>query len=75
MKMMTRDRDDLSAELDALAAEHGRDVETKTRRVLVEVVRWLRVTGHGDVKLSAVDHALGQKFRVDSVVNVGGGRR
>ena len=74
--MSLRDpRDELSAELDALGQKFGREAEARTRRVLVEVVRWLRVAGHGDVRLSAVNHTLGQKFRIDSIVSVGGERQ
>ena len=66
------DQDELRAELRALGQTFGLDAERKTRRVFVEVVRWLRVDGHGDVKLSAVDHALGLKFRIDSVISIRG---
>jgi hypothetical protein len=64
--------DELNSELDELRQEIGPEAWSSTCRVLAAVVRWLRLAGHGDVKLSAMNHVLGEKFRVDSVVTVGG---
>lgn len=73
--MTMRERNELVRELEEPHHEFGRDAEAGTCLVLREVIRWLRVDGHGDVKLSALDHSLGRKFRVDSVVTVRADRR
>jgi len=57
-------------EMEALKREAGDKAEMRNYQVLVELVRWLRKEGHGNVKLSAVDHILGAKFRTDTIITV-----
>ena len=60
----------LEAELEALRKECGEKAEIRACLVLVEVVRWVRQAGHGKLTLSALDHLVGYKVRVDSVITV-----
>ena len=56
-------------ELQALQRAYGAQAAIRNSEVLSELLRWLRQSsGHGDVKLSAVKHVLGSKFRVDCVI-------
>lgn len=68
--MTSRLNDHLSHELEALGREFGHDKAENARRAFAEVARWLRQTGHGDVRLSAVGHKLSSKVRFDSVVDL-----
>jgi hypothetical protein len=70
---ITARRQQLADELERLGRERGRAAESAARLVMAEVVRWLRSEGHGEVRLSAVDHVLSLKFRVDTVIKARGG--
>jgi hypothetical protein len=70
-----RNEDYLTTELETLRRLFGTEREESARRALAVVVRWVRETGHGDVKLSAIDHKLSPKVRFDTVVDVDGAAR
>ena len=58
-------------EMEALNKKAGPEAASRAYLVLSDVIRWLHDHGHGDIKLSAINHMLGSKFRVDSVFDVG----
>jgi hypothetical protein len=57
-------------EIAALEQEIGKSAESRTYRVLAEVVRWLRQSGHGNVTLSAVNNLLGTKIRTETIIGI-----
>lgn len=54
-----------------LEKRFGSKAKIRTYQVLTEVVRWLRVSGHGNLTLSAMDHLLGQKIRTETIITTG----
>jgi hypothetical protein len=57
-------------EVSALEQEIGSSAKMRTYRVLAEVVRWLRQSGHGNVTLSAVNNLLGEKIRTETIISI-----
>jgi hypothetical protein len=68
--MANKPKDELANELEALGREFGPDRSEKAWRAFLEVARWLRCSGHGDVTLSAHDHKLGAKVRFVTHVDI-----
>ena len=63
-------RDIFEFEIAALEQEIGQSAKSRTYRVLAEVVRWLRQSGHGNVTLSAVNNLLGTKIRTETIIGI-----
>ena len=63
-------REFFEKEMDALERDAGTEARNDTYALFGDIVRWLRATGHGDVKLSAVGHRFSGKYRIDSVIKV-----
>ena len=51
-----------------LERRFGLETKLRTYRVLTEVVRWLRESGHGDITLRAADHLLEQEIRAETTI-------
>jgi len=54
-----------------LEKQFGSKAKIRTYQVLTEVVRWLRISGHGNLTLSAVEHLLGQKICTKTIITTG----
>lgn len=57
-------------EMRALQDAVGATAARRAYYVFASVVRWLRCYGHGDVRLSAIDHLFALKIRCDTVHDV-----
>jgi hypothetical protein len=64
------ERDVFESEMKSLGIQITPGVVPRTYLILAEVLRWLRLSGHGEVRLAAIEHRLSPKLRVDSVVTV-----
>lgn len=62
-------RADFDREMKMLLDKAGPEAASRAYLVLSDVIRWLHRHGHGDIKLSAINHMLASKFRVDTVVD------
>jgi hypothetical protein len=62
-----KEREIFDQEMVRFRSEVGADTEACTYLLFADVVQWLRVFGHGEVTLSAVNHRFGAKYRMNSV--------
>lgn len=63
-------RADFEEQMELLRAEFGQHAIEQAYLILGRVIVWLREHGHGEVRLSAIDHIFASKFRGDTVFSV-----
>lgn len=68
--MSRKQREMFETEMSLFERQVGADAAAGVYLVFTHTVRWLRSDGHGDVKLSAINHRLGSKIRVDTVLSI-----
>ncbi|MCX5814503.1 MAG: hypothetical protein NT178_18465 [Proteobacteria bacterium] len=68
--MKAKEKEILEQEMERLRSEVGADAEARTYLLFADIVQWLRLFGHGEVTLSAVENKFGLKYRTNSVKTV-----
>ena len=59
-------------EMNMLRQQFGWEAEARLYLVMAAVAKWVRDAGHGNVTLSAVNHILGQKIRIETIITAKG---
>ena len=62
-------------QMSILRQENGMTSVEQAYRAFALVVQWLRVSGHGSVTLSAIDHRFSNKIKAESVLCAEDGTR
>lgn len=66
-----RERSAFDREMELLTREVSEASALRAYTLFVQVLRWLRLQGHGELRFSAIDHMVGTKIRLDTVVTLG----
>lgn len=67
---MLSPRAEFEEQMKLLNVEFGQRATEQAYLIFGKVIAWLRKHGHGDVRLSAIDHIFASKFRGDTVFSV-----
>ena len=52
----------LKNEIEKLGHEYGSKAKLRVYQVLTEVIKWIRISGHGSITLNAADHIFSEKI-------------
>ena len=66
--MKDRCQELLAEEIELIGQQYGAKVKSRTCQVLKQVIKWVRVSGHGNVTLSAVDHNFSEKIKTETYI-------
>ena len=71
-EFMRLDYDSFKSEMKKLEKASGTKSTSMVLVIFTEVLKWLRINGHGNLILSAKDHSFSKKFKAETIVTAEG---